>query len=85
MLGYIYVADTPYFGKSAQDGKILITDLPVGEYSVRVWQPNMKGGEETTLRKFTLGAGGVENLEWQLTLKPVFRIPRASGSEGAAY
>lgn len=85
MLGYIYVADTPYFGKSAKDGKLVIRDIPSGEYSVRVWQPNMKGGEETTIRKVMLGAGEVENLEWQLTLKPVFRIPRASGSGGAAY
>lgn len=85
MLGYIYVADAPYFGKSAKDGKILITDLPAGKYSVRVWQPNMKGGEETTIRKITLDAGQVADLEWQLTLKPVFRIPRTSGSEGAAY
>lgn len=85
MLGYIYVADTPYFGKSAKDGKILISDVPPGEYSVRVWHPDMKGGEEATMRKITLDETVVMSLEWQLTLKPVFRIPRVSGSEGTGY
>jgi len=85
MLGYIYVADTPFFGKSAKDGKILIADIPAGEYSVRVWHPDMKGAEESTVRKVALDATQATNMEWQLTLKPVFRIPRASGGGGAAY
>ena len=85
MLGYIYVADTPFFGKSAKDGKILIADVPAGEYSVRVWHPDMKEAEESTVRKVALNVTQAANMEWQLTLKPVFRIPRASGSTGAAY
>lgn len=85
MLGYIYVADTPFFGKSAKDGKILIADVPAGEYSVRVWHPDMKGTEESTMRQVTLDATQAANMEWQLTLKPAFRVPRASGRIGAAY
>lgn len=83
MLGYIYVADTPFFGKSAKDGKALIADVPAGEYSVRVWHPDMKGTEESTVRKMAMEAARTANMEWQLTLKPVFRIPRFSGSGGA--
>lgn len=85
MLGYIYVSDTPFFGKSAKDGKILIADVPAGEYSVRVWHPDMKEAEESTVRKVALNVTQAANMEWQLILKPVFRIPRASGSTGAAY
>jgi hypothetical protein len=85
MLGYIYVADTPYFAKSAKNGQAHIPDLPPGEYSVRVWHPDMKSGEETTIRKVKQDATETTNVEWQLTLKAVFRIPRASGSGGAAY
>jgi plastocyanin len=85
MLGYVYVADTPYFGKSAKDGKVVITDVPAGEYSVRVWHPDMKGTEEATARKVALDAARETNMEWQLNLKPAFRIPRASGGGGAAY
>jgi plastocyanin len=84
MLGYIYVADTPFFGKSAKDGKVQL-ELPPGEYSVRVWHPDMKGAEEATLRKILIDAASATNMEWQLTLKPVFRIPRASTSGRGGY
>ncbi len=85
MLGYIYVADTPFFGKSAKDGKAHIADVPAGEYSVRVWHPDMKGTEESTVRKVVPDTTQATSMEWQLILRPVFRIPRASGSGGAAY
>ncbi|MBI5891004.1 MAG: methylamine utilization protein [Nitrosomonadales bacterium] len=85
MLGYIYVADTPFYGKSAKDGKTHIVDVPPGDYSVRVWHPDMKGSEESTSRKATVDATAVTTMEWQLTLKPVFRIPRVSGGAGSAY
>lgn len=85
MLGYIYVVNTPFFGKSEKDGKIFIADVPAGEYSVRVWHPDMKGTEESTLRRVTLDDTQAAHMEWQLPLKPVFRIPRAPGSNRAAY
>lgn len=85
MLGYVYVADTPFFGKSLKDGKILIADAPAGEYSVRVWHPDMKGTEEATARKVMLSDAKSASMEWQITLKPVFKIPRASGGSGGGY
>ncbi len=85
MLGYIYVADTPYFGKSTEDGKVLISNMPAGEYTVRVWHPDMKATEQSTLRTVTLEAAKDADMEWQLAVKPVFKIPRASGSSSAAY
>jgi plastocyanin len=85
MLGYVYIADTPFFGKSLKDGKIIITDVPSGEYSVRVWHPDMKGTEESTARKVMVSDTQPANLQWQLTLKPVFKIPRASGGAGGGY
>lgn len=85
MLGYIYVAETPFFGKSTKEGKILIADIPAGEYLVRVWHPDIKETEESTTRKVTLNTNQAEKIEWQLTLKPQFKIPRAAGSSSAAY
>jgi hypothetical protein len=32
MLGYIYVADTPYFGKTDADGGVRIEPFPAGNY-----------------------------------------------------
>ncbi|AEF05403.1 hypothetical protein ambt_19560 [Alteromonas naphthalenivorans] len=39
MLGYIVIADSPYFLKTADDGNADIS-LPTGKYSVEFWHPN---------------------------------------------
>lgn len=39
MLGYIVIADSPYFVKTADDGNADIS-LPAGKYSVEFWHPN---------------------------------------------
>lgn len=42
MLGYIVVADTPYYGKTNIQGQGLVS-LPHGEYTVRFWHPQVEG------------------------------------------
>ena len=39
MIGFIYVSDTPWYGRTAADGTLKIRDMPPGEYTVRVWHP----------------------------------------------
>jgi len=85
MVGYIYVSDTPFFAKTAASGTAAINDMPPGEYSVRLWHPSMERGEETTARRVTLNADGATNLEWELSLKPAFRVPRVSGAASPGY
>ena len=85
MLGYIYVADTPYFAKSTKDGTAVIDGLPAGEYLVRVWQPRMDDAEETTTRKVTIDAVGTSQLEWKLSLKPEVRISRIFSDRTGRY
>src|ERR1700734_492708 len=85
MVGYIYVSETPFFAKTAAAGTATMDDLPPGDYTVRLWHPSMEYGEETTARRVTLTADGLTNLEWQLSLKPVLRVPRVSGSGAAGY
>jgi plastocyanin len=77
MISYVYVAETPYFAKTGADGRAVIKDLPAGNYSVRVWHPRMKDGEESTARIVALGGNSVTNLDWQLALNPDNRIRRA--------
>jgi hypothetical protein len=76
MIGFIYVADTPYFGKSGGDGIVRLANLPAGEYEVRVWHPRLADSEESTSRRISVGAGTAEE-SWQLRLKPEFRLRRA--------
>ena len=84
MVGYIYVAETPFFAKTGPDGLATIGNLPAGEYQLRVWHPDMEQNEQATLKQSSLGAEPV-TAEWLLSLKPVFSIPRPLRGQGAGY
>ena len=43
MSAYIVVVDTPYFEKTASNGRAALRDLEPGRYSVHVWAPDMRG------------------------------------------
>jgi hypothetical protein len=85
MVSYISVSETPYFVKTAKDGKALIMNLPPGEYTVRIWHPRMEAAEETTIQQIVITAIGVEDVAWQLKLKPEFKIRRAPVPGGGGY
>lgn len=77
MIGYIYVATTPYSGKTGGDGKVRLENLPPGRYVVRVWHPRLLGTEESTSRSITVERSGAVAVAWELTLKPDLRPRRA--------
>jgi plastocyanin len=86
MVGYIYVSDTPFFAKTAAAGTATLSDLPPGEYTVRVWHPSMaEHAEAPTTRRLTLSADAPAHVEWALSLKPVFRVPRVSTPGSQVY
>ena len=39
MVGYIYVTDAPYFGKTEAVGSVQLKALPAGDYRIAVWSP----------------------------------------------
>jgi plastocyanin len=77
MVGYIYVADSPYYGMTGAEGGTRLTGLPAGRYTVRVWHPQLAQPEESTRREVDLRAAPNAELEWRLALKPARRVPRA--------
>ena len=84
MIGYIYVSETPFYAKTGALGTATLSDMPPGEYTVRIWHPSMDRAEETTNRRVILTTeSGSE--EWQLGLKPNIRVPRVSGASSASY
>lgn len=85
MIGYIYVADTPFFAKTGPLGTASIADLPPGEYRVRIWHPSMDRAEETTSRQIVVGSEPVVNADWQIGLNASFRVPRVSGAAAPSY
>ncbi|TDF35039.1 methylamine utilization protein [Alteromonadaceae bacterium M269] len=66
MLGYIYVVDTPYFGKTDENGRITL-DVPAGEYTVHVRNPRIKDDESTLVQKVNLTSN--QNITFKLKKK----------------
>jgi plastocyanin len=81
MVGYIYVSESPYFAKTHADGKAVISDLPAKSYIVRVWHPQLEGGEATTRRTVDLTGKRHVDVEWALKLKPELRVRRSPVGE----
>ncbi|MEP7298902.1 MAG: methylamine utilization protein [Burkholderiales bacterium] len=42
MLAYVVVVDSPWFAKSAGDGRAQLTGLPPGHYTLHIWHPFQK-------------------------------------------
>jgi plastocyanin len=51
MIGYIYVTDSPFFGRSDSSGKVQLHGLPAGNYTLTAWHPQMQesGGNSLTM------------------------------------
>ena len=84
MISYVYVADTPYFAKTAKDGKALIKNVPAGHYTIRVWHPRMEGTEDATNQPLVVASAGAE-VAWQIKLKPDVRFRRAPIPGASVY
>jgi plastocyanin len=86
MVGYIYVAESPWFGKTGADGRVVIADLPPRRYTVRVWHPQQDGDEEATRRTLDVAAGQALEATWTVPLKPELRVRRApTAGHGSHY
>jgi plastocyanin len=70
MVGYVYVSDTPYFAKTAEDGTVRLTDVPPGAYEARVWHPRMRAEPAKTTKPITITAGDPGQLAFVVALKP---------------
>jgi plastocyanin len=85
MIGYIYVADTPFFAKTGANGMAQLADLPPGEYSVRIWHPGLEGGEAATKQMIIIAADQPAQAQWRLNVKLPVRVPRVSGAGSSVY
>jgi plastocyanin len=59
MIGYIYVADSPYFGRSNDAGQLSLHDIPAGNYRLTAWHPRMQEPEGTSLQMPQVVSDGV--------------------------
>ena len=55
MAAWVVVADTPWFARSADDGRARIDNVPPGNYRLRVWHPALGANVEPATSPLTVG------------------------------
>ena len=61
MAAWVVVADTPWFARSAANGRARIDAVPAGAYRLRLWHPGLAPGSEAAPLALTIGAADVEH------------------------
>lgn len=44
MTAWVVVVDTPYYGRTSKTGTVVLNNVPVGRYQMRVWHPDLAVG-----------------------------------------
>jgi plastocyanin len=86
MIGFIYVTDSPFFGRTDADGKLQLHGLAGGGYLVTLWHPGMhEPGGTFVRRRVTLTADASASELFQLT-HPLHRdMPHMGNKRWADY
>lgn len=85
MLSYIYVAETPYFAKSDKDGNTHLSELPSGEYTLKIWHPSMGMMSGALGNHVSIQDNTSQKLDWTIAVKPIIRIPRKTPTQNNGY
>lgn len=71
MITYLYIGEAPWMARSGADGRVALTDLPPGDYAVRVWHPQLRPGQAQPQQSLHVGAVAERHeLEFPLSLLP---------------
>jgi len=80
MMAYIAVVESPWFTKSAADGRGELMNLPAGRYRVNVWHPHEKTGSTPQVIDIAKPSAHRE-LKLVLDIAPPPRRPRPTGGD----
>ncbi|HQS36947.1 MAG: methylamine utilization protein [Methylotenera sp. 24-45-7] len=67
MLAYIHIVDTPYFAKTDDSGKAKLSDLPAGQYQLKVW--HYATLKENLITEQNLNVKGSESASFKLEVQ----------------
>lgn len=84
MIGYIYVTDAPFFGKTDAHGRWQLDALPAGTYRVRVWSPRLARQEAVLEQNVTVEEGAATPVAFKLT-RPLQPAPAPRDSRVRDY
>jgi hypothetical protein len=58
MVAWVVVLQTPYFGRSDKDGKLVLDNVPPGNYRLRTWHTRQPVGAPALDQALNLPAAG---------------------------
>jgi plastocyanin len=58
MIAWVVAVETPYYGRSAADGRVQLSGVPEGSYRLRVWHIDMAPGAAPTDQPFDVVSSG---------------------------
>jgi plastocyanin len=76
MEAYVLVVESPYFGKTAADGRAVVANVPAGRYRLRLWHPQQKAAQPPI--DVEVGNAPLK-MKLVLDVKPRERKPRTEG------
>jgi plastocyanin len=74
MITYLYIGDAPWMTRSGADGRAVIDALPVGDYDVQVWHPQLRPGQAAPKQTAHVTDAGTPGLTFTLSLLPDPRV-----------
>jgi len=69
MLGYVYIVDTPWFGKTDKLGNIKF-DLPDGKYTLKIWHPLLQDLDQSFTQEIDISSDVKLTINLKETMKP---------------
>jgi plastocyanin len=58
MAAWVVVVDTPYFGRAPASGRVVLEDVPAGQYRLRAWHPGLAVGAPALDQPLSVAAAG---------------------------
>jgi len=84
MLGYVYVTDDPRFGVTDHQGKLTLDNLPVGEYRVTLWHPQIMDMQPFDAGSIKIPLPGLKQA-FRLPVEPLPATASAPASNAFGY
>jgi plastocyanin len=67
MIGYVYVTDSPWYGRTDQTGHLQLHGLPPGQYALKSWHSRFNETAVSLQRALTVAASGDASVQIKLT------------------
>jgi plastocyanin len=83
MIGYVYVTDSPWFGRTDQQGSITLHDVPAGDYTLRVWHSRFN--DDAALLQQAITVPGSGTVSASVRLQKPLKAPMHSHGAGKKW